>query len=188
MSFYRNHLGIRQAVNALRAGTCIAYPTEGVWGLGCDPENTQAIRALIKLKSRPPEKGLILVSGQVSDFDYLLDGLTDQQRSRILASWPGHTTWLLPHAGRVSPWVSGISAKVAVRVSTHPVIKAICDRFAGPIVSTSANPASLPAAENAITVRRYFKHAQLHYAPGRTAGMRRASRIIDAITGDIHRT
>ena len=64
---------IRRAVDVLRRGGVIAYPTEGVWGLGCDPDNPLALQRLLDLKRRDPRKGLILIAADIEQLDPLLD-------------------------------------------------------------------------------------------------------------------
>ncbi len=187
MHMHGFHIGIERCVHALEAGRCIVYPTEAVWGIGCDPRNSHALLELLRLKQRSPDKGLILISGSLSHFDFLLDSLSDDEKAKVLSTWPGHTTWLVPHRGRVNPLVSGNSLSTAIRVSAHPVVAALSRRFGGPIVSTSANPASLPSARTAIKARAYFKHQRLNFAPGKTLGEQRASRIIDLQSGKILR-
>ena len=178
---------IYACVSAIQCGECIAYPTEAVWGLGCDPTNLDAIREILRIKQRPPEKGLILVASDMAHIAYLLDGLERSIIDKMKASWPGHTTWLVPHKGSVPNLISGDSDKVAVRVSAHPVVQALCSAYGGALVSTSANPAGLPAALTESEVRHYFQQEPLVYASGKVGNEARASRIIDAHTGDILR-
>lgn len=184
---------IQQAVATLKAGGCIAYPTEAVWGLGCDPSNTDAVEMILKLKRRPVEKGLILISGSIAHFEHLLDGMDSDTVDTIRSSWPGHTTWLVPHQNLVSPMISGTSEKVAIRVSQHPVVSAITEAFDGPIVSTSANPAGEASARTRDSVQRYFgdtasfREGKLQLIPGEVGGQANASKIIDALSGQVLR-
>ncbi|GAA4855470.1 Sua5/YciO/YrdC/YwlC family protein [Luteimonas vadosa] len=124
----------------------VAYPTEAVWGLGCDPFDEAAVRRLLALKDREIDKGLILVAAERAQLDGLVDwdALDAARREAVHASWPGPHTWIAPCTARVPPWITGTHAGVAVRVSAHPVVVALCRGFGGPIVSTSANPAGLP--------------------------------------------
>ena len=180
---------IRPCVNALKAGQCIAYPTEAVWGLGCDPFNEQAVQQILTLKSRPVEKGLIIIASQINHVQFLLEGLPQSTVAKMTEAWPGHVTWLIPHRGRVPRFISGDSDKVAVRVSAHPVVRAIGDAYKAPFVSTSANPASELSATNLDQVLQYFPpESSLTYAPGEVGSQLRASTIIDAETGAILRS
>ena len=129
------------AVAALRDGGVIAYPTEGVWGLGCDPDNDAAVAQLLRLKQRDPAKGLILIAASIEQFAPWLEGLPPELHAPLVASWPGPNTWLVPDNGRTHALVRGAHECVALRVSDHQGVIALCQAFGGPIVSTSANKA-----------------------------------------------
>lgn len=179
---------LRRCVRALENGGVIAYPTEAVWGLGCDPADREAVMALLALKSRPVEKGLILVAANVAQIEPLLAPLTPAQRQKALALWPGPVTCLLPDPQRRVPdWLRGRHASIAVRVSGHPVVKALCQAFGGPLVSTSCNPAGAPAARSSLQVRRYFGDALDGILPGALGAERRPSRIIDLVSDQVLR-
>lgn len=174
-------------VEALRLGEVIAYPTEAVWGLGCDPFNEAAVAQVLRIKRRAPEKGLILAASDISQFDFLLHDLPPEQLAKLRSSWPGHNTWLVPHHGRVLPILSGQHDTIALRVSAHPIVVALCRKFGRPIVSTSANPQGLPPALNATKVRRYFAYERIYLAPGRVGQAQRPSTIRDLRTGEVIR-
>ena len=148
-----------QIRTVLRSGGVIAYPTEAVWGVGCDPLDAVAVERLLWLKQRPVRKGLILVAADIQQFDFLLWDLPQSQLARLQLSWPGPNTWLVPHQGRLPPWVTGDHATVALRVSAHPTVRQLC-QACGPLISTSANPAGRPAARTRLRVEQYF-HGQL---------------------------
>jgi L-threonylcarbamoyladenylate synthase len=140
------------------AGQIFAYPTEAVFGLGCDPDNQAAIMALLSLKQRPVNKGLILVAKTYSQLlPYVNDAAIPMyMRTEIFSSWPGPITWLLPKSKAAPHWLTGDSELIAVRVSQHPVIRDLCSRFAKPLVSTSANLAATEPARTVQQVREYF--------------------------------
>lgn len=129
-------LQLKFAVEALQDGGVIACPTEAVWGLSCDPENEFSVARVLAMKRRPVAKGLILVAGAIDQFAQLLAGLPQPQLDKLVASWPGPVTWLVPHRGRVPPWIHGDHDTVAVRVSAHPAVRALClawgDRWCPP--------------------------------------------------------
>lgn len=182
---YRAHPRIRLAALEVARGGVIAYPTEGVWGLGADPFNHFAVERVLALKGRPVSKGLILVAAHPDQFDFILRHLNAEQRAILSASWPGPNTWLVPHAGKVPPWISGDHKTVALRVSAHPVVRALAE-LAGPLVSTSANPQGLAPAHQALRARQYFAD-QVFYAPGQVVRDAGPSTIRDLITGRIVR-
>lgn len=143
-----NLLSPTQAALRLRSGGVIAYPTEAVWGLGCDPFNETAVLRLLAIKQRPVDKGVILVADALASFEGLVDwtALPRDRSDAVKATWPGPHTWVVPATARVPRWVTGAHDGVAVRVSAHPVVAALCAAFGGPIVSTSANVAGAPPA------------------------------------------
>lgn len=181
-------LHLSAVVRALADGGVIACPTEAVWGLSCDPDNPDAVARLLYLKQRPVEKGLILVAADVDQFAPLLEGLTEAQRSKLALSWPGPSTWLLPHHDRVPPWIHGGNTKVAVRVSAHKGVAALCRAWGGALVSTSANPAGSRPATAQFQVQRYF-HDQLDAVlPGALGGSSRPTVIRDLLTDQVLRS
>lgn len=175
------------ATRALRNGGIVAYPTEAVWGLGCDPENGHALCALLSAKRRDANKGLILVAANAAQFAKTLTLLTDAEQQVLQSSWPGPVTWLVPHHGTVHPLVHGGHLSVALRVSNHPLVQALCTAFGGPIVSSSANPQSLPPALDSATVRRYFAGRVDYLLSGSLGGLRRPTEIRDLISGRVVR-
>jgi L-threonylcarbamoyladenylate synthase len=180
-------LHLQAAVRALRQGGVIACPTEAVWGLSCDPGNAEAVARLLALKSRPVAKGLILVAASEQQLDFLLHDLGAPQRQALSDSWPGPATWLLPHRDRVPAWICGAHATVAVRVSAHPAVSALCTAWGGPLVSTSANRAGALPARESFQVQRYFGAALDYILPGRVGQSDRPTSIRDLASGEIVR-
>ncbi|MGH1486662.1 MAG: L-threonylcarbamoyladenylate synthase [Cellvibrionaceae bacterium] len=174
------------AARTIKQGGVIAYPTEAVWGLGCDPFNADAVFNILALKKRAPEKGLILVASKMNQFDFILDDLSSEYIATLKKSWPGPNTWIIPNNGTIPYWISGNHDGVALRVTNHPLVKAICDIYGGPIVSTSANPQGKPAAISQWQVHRYFHDKlQLDYmTKGITGGNKTPSTIRDILTGN----
>lgn len=177
---------IKQAARTVLAGGVIAYPTEAVWGLGCDPWDGEAVMQLLALKQRPVEKGLILVADAMEQFDFLLHDLPEIWVNRLAGSWPGPYTWLVPHQGRLPMWISGQHDTVALRVSDHPLVRQLCAQT-GPLVSTSANPAGRPAARSRLRVQQYFGDALDLVVSGALGGRRNPSLIRDLRSGDVVR-
>ncbi|MDW5376497.1 Sua5/YciO/YrdC/YwlC family protein [Halomonas sp. HP20-15] len=174
---------LQTAVARLREGGLIAYPTEAVWGLGCDPDDPTALAQLLALKQRDPAKGLILIAASMTQLEPWLDGLAAPLRQRLADSWPGPLTWLVPDNGRSLALLRGDHDRVAVRVSDHPGVIALCSAFGGPLVSTSANRAGETPARDAATVRDYFGDA-VTILDGPLGGQSRPSRIRDLSSGE----
>ncbi|MGH8273929.1 MAG: L-threonylcarbamoyladenylate synthase, partial [Gammaproteobacteria bacterium] len=87
---------IEHAAAAIRAGGVVAYPTEGVWGLGCHPRNEAAVKRILVLKQRSREQGLILLAADEAQLAHYVAPFPPEMASRIRASWPGPVTWLVP--------------------------------------------------------------------------------------------
>ena len=178
-------LDLQNVVPALRAGSVIAYPTEAVWGLGCDPGNETAVMKLLALKQRPVEKGMILIAADVAQLQgwVRLDALAADRRQAVLDSWPGANTWIVP-AGPLAPrWITGEHSGIAVRVSAHPVVVALCEGFGGALVSTSANIATLPSPRTRTELDLRIVEGFDAVAPGETGGLLHATPIRDARDG-----
>ncbi|WP_417329115.1 L-threonylcarbamoyladenylate synthase [Halomonas cupida] len=177
------NLQLAETVEALRRGGVIAYPTEAVWGLGCDPFHQTALTRLLALKQRDPAKGVILVAADMDQFAPWLEGLSDQQLDTLAASWPGPNTWLVPDNGHTPALVRGDHDRVALRVSDHPGVQALCRAFGGPLVSTSANHAGEPPAMSEAQIRQFFADELDAIVPGALGGNPRPSTIRDLLSG-----
>ncbi|MDZ7749073.1 MAG: Sua5/YciO/YrdC/YwlC family protein [Halofilum sp. (in: g-proteobacteria)] len=147
------------ACRALTDGGLVAYPTEAVYGLGCDPANPAAVARLLALKGRPEGKGLILIAERLAALEPWLAPIDELTRARIGPTWPGPVTWLLPAAEGVARAVRGDHDTLAVRVTAHPVAAALCAAWGGPLVSTSANRAGGEPARDAESVAALFGDA-----------------------------
>lgn len=185
-----NSLQLQEAISTLQQGDVIAYPTEAVWGLGCDPYQQSAFFKILALKQRPIEKGVILLASDISQIDFLLTSLSDEQYHQVVHSWQNHatkqaTTWLFPTHTKIPAWITGRHQQVAVRVSHHPICQQLCNQFGGFIVSTSANPSTLAPAQTEQQVREYFPN--IHIVQGELGYLSRPSRIIDVMTGQVLR-
>ena len=175
------------AVRALREGGVIAYPTEAVFGLGCDPLARRAVDRILAMKNRSVDKGLILVAADLGQLRSLLAPLSTEQRKILENTWPGPVTWLVPANDQCPDWIRGRSGKVAVRVSAHPVVYALCRRFGRPVVSTSANRAGQPPERDAKGVRRRFGATLDTVVHAPVGGLAKPTEIRDLLTGEILR-
>lgn len=178
---------VLQTAQCMEQGGVVAYPTEAVWGLGCDPQNYSAVEKILALKQRPIEKGLILLASSIEQLKpYLHPSLGSMQLDKIQQS-ERPTTWLVPfNPGETPQWITGKHSLLAVRVSQHPVVQALCRRTHYPIVSTSANPQGMVAARTALEVRRYFGD-DLPICEGHCGNADRPSTIRTLLTGEILR-
>ncbi|MEM8498381.1 MAG: Sua5/YciO/YrdC/YwlC family protein [Pseudomonadota bacterium] len=168
---------VQRAVETLQAGGLLAYPTESVWGLGCDPDNSQALSRLLQLKRRSPDKGLILVAASKEQLRPWLGELSGEEWQRLGSHQDHPTSWIAPSNPDIDPLLSGGRTSLCVRVSTHPVIRQLCSAWSGPIVSTSANPSGRPPARSLAQVRGYFANAVDYYLAGELGGTTSVSEI-----------
>ncbi len=168
------------------AGAVVACPAESVWGLSCDPFDGAAVLELLRLKGRELSKGLIVVAGDVDTVEPLLMPLTAAERAAVRLSWPGPNTWLLPNQGRFPDWITGDSEEVALRVTSSPILAALCRLSGGFLVSTSANPAGAQPAMTRVQVVNYFG-PNLPVAAGTVDLSGKPSTIRRVGTGDVIR-
>lgn len=179
---YQSNFKIRLASHALEQGRLLAYPTEAVYGLGCDPLNASAVKNLLDTKQRPAHKGLILIA---SDYSQLLPFINPDPAmlTRIMPTWPGPVTWLIPAQAWVPFYLKGAHSTLAVRVSAHPTVQQLCTYYGGAIVSTSANISNLTPARTAFQVRKYFDSDAVFILPGATAQQDQPTAIYNAQDG-----
>jgi L-threonylcarbamoyladenylate synthase len=176
---------VTRAAEVLLGGGIIAYPTEGVFGLGCLPDDIVAVERLLDIKNRDAAKGLILIAANV---DQLEGWVSLPDRSTLPLPDPAHpVTWIVPPGPRVHPIIRGVHAGLAIRLTTNPIAAAICDAVASPVVSTSANLSGKPPARNRIVLRRQFGARVDYIVPGDCGPASGASEIRDLTTGKVLR-
>lgn len=166
----------------------MAYPTEAVYGLGCDPENEHAVMQLLKLKHRPVEKGLILIASQFEQIEKYLhtDAISAERWQQIFATWPGPNTWLIPKSKVAKDFLTGGSDLIAVRISGHNSVIELCDFLQSALVSTSANLSGQPPAKSEQQVFQQFGDTVL-CIKGTLGGAANPSIIRNSLTGEVVR-
>ncbi len=176
-------------LEALHQGEVIVYPTEAVYGLGCDPDNEAAVHKLLAIKSRPVSKGLILIADNYGQLLKYVDDakLPMDKRADIFSSWPGPVTWVMPAKADTPKWLTGEHNSIAVRVTDHPVVKELCQTFGKPLVSTSANVSGEDPVMSLDLAQSTFGSAVASYVAGSLGGNTSPSTIKDAMTGQVFR-
>lgn len=179
---------LTQAARCIHQGGIVAYPTEAVYGLGCDPLNAAAVLRLLALKGRSVDKGVILIAANFAQIQPYISALTAEQKQQLDQTWPGPTTWLLPTNPAVPKWIRGEhdhaqGNRIALRITAHPLAKALCETTGYAIVSTSANFSNHPPAKSALTVRRYFDNKLDFILTGALGGLPKPTTIKDLISG-----
>lgn len=177
---------VRLAARILRAGGIVAYPTESVFGLGCDPLEISAVERILDCKQRPERAGFILLA---DEYSHLLPFIapSGQEEERMLASWPGPVSWICTASPAAPEWITGGRDTIAVRITAHETAAELC-RLAGmAIVSTSANRSGRPPCRSAVQVRRRLNRQVDYILAGPTGGRRRPTEIRDARSGTVIR-
>lgn len=182
-------LSLEHAAAALARGGVVVYPTEAVWGIGCDPFDQAAVLRLLAIKQRPVDKGVILIAASVEQFDGLIDwsALPAERAETVRASWPGPNTWAVPATAAVPAWIRGSHDSVAVRVTAHPQARALCQALGRPLVSTSANLAGQPPAFQREQLDRALLALADGVCAGETGGLSAPTPIRVAATGEVLR-
>jgi L-threonylcarbamoyladenylate synthase len=178
------------AAASLRSGDVLAYPTEAVFGLGCDPHNPQAFDRIFALKQRPPTQGVLLIAADFSQIERYVDiaKVPADVLAQVRSSWPGPFTWVFPRSVEVPDWVAGAHPGIALRVTAHAPAADLCRAFGGALVSTSANPHGQPPARDLSTLSTYFGDTLDGTLDAPLGGASQPTTIRDALTGVIIRT
>ena len=177
---------LRLATRYLSAGAVISYPTESVYGLGCDPLNIDAVKHILAIKQRDWVKGLILIGSSAAQLVPFIDPkfkITDAMMLR----WPGAVSWIVPAHPELPKILTGGRHTIAVRVTAHPTASAVCRSFGGAIVSTSANLSGQPMIRSMTKLRKTFGKAIDYYLTGALGDNPNPTEIRHAITDEVFR-
>lgn len=176
---------LNAAATLLHRGGVVAYPTEAVFGLGCDPADHVAFERLFALKQRPSTQGVLLIASDFAQVESYIDfaAVPAAVLQQVRASWPGPYTWVFPRTTAVPAWVAGSHTGIALRVTAHAPAAALCRAFGGALVSTSANPHGQPPARSASTVSNYFGDALDGVLDAPLGGQVSPTLIRDALSG-----
>ena len=138
---------IKKAIECMRQGGVILYPTDTVWGIGCDATNAEAVARIYAIKRRDDSKSMIcLVDSDARMQRYFRNVPAVAWELLELVVKP--TTVILDEACNVAPNLIAEDGSLAMRITNEPFSKELCFRFQKPIVSTSANISGEPAAQN----------------------------------------
>jgi L-threonylcarbamoyladenylate synthase len=176
---------LTEVVAALRAGGVVAYPTEAVFGLGCDPRNRRACERLFAIKRRPSTQGVLLIAADFAALEPYIDrsSVPAESLARAMATWPGPNTWIFPRAADAPAWLAGAHTGIAVRVTAHLPAAGLCRAFGGALVSTSANRHGEPPALTGDDVWATFGGEIEAILNEKVGGLERPTPIRDAISG-----
>jgi L-threonylcarbamoyladenylate synthase len=170
----------------LKRGGLIAYPTESCYGLGCDPDNRQAVQRILKLKQRPQRKGLILIASHYHQVARYLQLLTADEQARLQRDGEQAVTCLMPVKPSCPHWLRGEHDTLAVRLTAHPFAKQLCRSAGSALVSTSANRSGQRPAKTRAECQRLFGK-EVWVLPGRVGKRKQPSTIRAWVGGRIIR-
>ncbi len=175
---------ILEAVKQLQIGGVIAYPTEAVYGLGCNPFNELAAKKILKLKKRPIEKGFIVIASNWEQLKPFITPVSNQQLEKVFSTWPGPFTWVFPAKDTVPVWVRGQHATIAVRITAHPIANQLCQSHGHAIISTSANVQGEPPIRNPQQLATVFGNEIDFVVTGALGQQKNPTEIRDVISGE----
>jgi len=145
---------IRHAASIIRQGGILAYPTDTIYGLGCDPYNPDAVNRLSEIKHRPLNKLFILLAADIDQLKGLIDIDTEQQD--IIATQKSATSWIISASKTAPEWLTDNDNNITIRISQNLVVQKLCRHLGHAIISSSANLTGKTPAQNSLQIHKYF--------------------------------
>ena len=143
------------AVEILRAGGVVAYPTETFYGLGVDALNQKAIKKVFTIKGRSFVQPLLILIPDQSYLPRYVTEVSEKARRLMEHFWPGPLTMVFSASPQLPSILTAGTKKIAIRISPHPIARALTSAFAGPLTSTSAN---ISGEQSLVTAKEVFSH------------------------------
>ncbi len=172
-------LDISTAIPILKQGGVIAYPTETVYGLGCDPTNPKAVQKLFDLKGRDSKVPIPVLIGELSQLPLYVEEIPKSAKKLIQKFWPGALTLIFRAKNIFPEELLAKTGKIAVRISSHPIAQELTKKFALPLTTTSANRSGQPAASTPEEVEKYFNNEIDGILSGGELSASQSSTILD---------
>ena len=145
---------IRHAAHVIRHGGIIAYPTDTIYGLGCDPFNADAVERINVIKQRPANKQFILLAGQIEQVRSLI--VLDKNQESLITQSSEPTSWIVKASQHAPRWLIDKNDMLTFRISKHNDVQKLCGALGHAVISTSANISGKAPAKNALELHRYF--------------------------------
>ncbi len=171
------------AVEAIRRGGVVAFPTDTLYGLAADPRDEEAVAAVFAVKRRATERTIALVASTLAQAETLAV-LSGQARQLAQYFWPGPLTLVAPAASDVADSVLSETRLIGVRVPDHPVARALAELCGHPLTATSANRSGEPATDDPEEVALRLRDIAVLVDAGRTPGGA-PSTVVDASSSQI---
>lgn len=150
---------IRHAAHIISHGGIIAYPTETVYGLGCDIYNPEAVEKINLIKQRPRNKQFILLAGNIDQIKSLIN-ISDKEES-IINSTTEPTSWVIDASPHAPEWLTDNKNTLTIRISKSHLVKKLCHILGHAIISTSANLSGKKPAKTSLDLHKIF-HNKVH--------------------------
>lgn len=177
---------IRRAANILEEGGIVVFPTTGLYGLAADALNPRAVDAIFNLKQRPAHNPLLVLIKDRSVLPQVVSHIPEAANPLMDLFWPGHLTLVMNGHGKLPPALTGGTGRIGVRVSAHPVARALVQAFDRPITGTSANISGRPGcSEIACLAPDIRSKADLILDAGTLKGGK-GSTVIDVTRHPVH--
>jgi len=169
--------------NIQKPGFVFAYPTEAVYGLGCNPFDEKALDRIRTLKQRAANQHFILIASNWEQITPLIQSLEESLLEPVKASWPGPITWVFPAASNIPETLKTFNT-IALRLTAHPIAKKLCDIAGHALVSTSANISGHPPCRTAQETQHIFGAQLDQIIPGNVELSQNPTPIRDVLTGE----
>ncbi|QJC28210.1 Sua5/YciO/YrdC/YwlC family protein [Enterobacteriaceae endosymbiont of Plateumaris braccata] len=174
-------------IDALKLGKIIAYPTESSFGLGCDPDNKNAVYKLLSIKKRNINKGFILIASSYKQIlSYIDETKLSLKQINMILSCQKFITWTIPISLNTPYWLTGNFNSIAIRITNYYPINQLCHFYGKPIISTSANITGCKPCLYSHEINSHFKKKIL-ILNGFVGRYKKPSEIRDSITNTIIR-
>ena len=145
---------IRHAAHVIRHGGIIAYPTDTIYGLGCDPFNVDAVERINTIKQRPANKQFILLAGHIDQIRSLI--VLDNDQESLISESTEPTSWIVTASHHAPDWLIDKNNTLTFRISKHDIVQKLCNALGHAVISTSANISGKAPAKNSLEIHRYF--------------------------------
>ena len=170
---------IEDAIDALRAGELVVYPTETFYGIAADPSSKSALKRLFAIKERDAAKTVAMIAADTRSAFSLAREVSPIARRLAECFWPGPLTLVLPAGAQIASELVGLSGGVGVRVSSHPTARALAASLERPITATSANRAGYSPAKTLADARNVLGTKIKVYLEGGTLGTSALSTVLE---------
>ena len=179
---------LQKTISCLQQDKIVALPTESVFGLSCRVDKT-CMQKLLKLKQRDAKKGFILLGGSWAQLAHYVDEgfLTSQHIKMIVTPQKKAITWVVPASDDAPELLTGGRETIAIRLTSDPFLKGICNTLEEAIISTSANIANAQPAKDSSQVNQYFPMGIDYIYEGGIMNNNPPSKIIELLSGRVLR-